>query len=389
MLIGIVGAPNKGKSTFFSAITAIEVDMADYPFTTIKPNIGVTYFTKLCPEKELGIKCKPKNSTCINGIRHIPITIVDVAGLVPGASLGKGMGNQFLNDLSAADALIHVVDISGKTDEFGNPTQNFDSYTEISMVRNELSTWLFEIIKKHLPSLSKRSDGISALTEMLSNLKATEQQVKTAAEQANLTLSYISWEDIGIKKFSDSFIAINKPYIVVANKLDSSSELKVDELSKKLNGIKVIGCSSEIELAIRKAAKSNLIEYERSSNTIKIIGKVDDVQRTGIGYIEKYLKKYNTTGVQEAINYVISDLLKMVVSYPVENENKYTDHFGNVLPDAIILNGGATALDLALHIHTDIAKKMLYAIDARSKNRVSKEYVLKDNDIIKIVTAAK
>src|SRR5208282_5692991 len=110
MLIGIVGAPNKGKSTLFSALTLNDVAIADYPFTTIDPNKGVAYATKACPHAELGVKCKPRNAPCIGGIRQIPINVVDVAGLVEGAHLGKGMGNKFLNDLAAADALIIVSD---------------------------------------------------------------------------------------------------------------------------------------------------------------------------------------------------------------------------------------------------------------------------------------
>ena len=389
MLIGLIGSPNKGKSTFFSAITSLEVEIADYPFTTIKPNTGTTYTTKLCPEKELGLKCKPRNSICINGIRHIPVTILDVAGIVPGASSGKGMGNQFLNDLSSADALIQVVDISGGTDEMGNPSQNADPITEIEMVQQELIAWLSDIIKKHLGSAAKRIDGVLAITEILSNLKATEDQVKKAAELSNLTTSYISWDDSGIKRFSEQFLRLNKPIIIAANKMDKSSANKIEELSKKLTSTKIIGCSAALELALRKASSSKMISYIPGSKEFSILGNPGSDQLKALEYIQKYLEKNGTTGVQEIINYVINTLLEKIVVYPVENENKYTDHFGNVLPDAILLKNGSTSFDLALHIHTEIAKRMLYAIDARSKNRLSKEHMLKDNDIIKIVSAAK
>src|SRR5271154_5312829 len=142
MLIGIIGAPNKGKSTLFSALTLNEVEIADYPFTTIDPNKGVTYATKDCPEKELGTKCKARNSLCVNGIRKIPVNIVDVAGLVEGAHLGKGRGNQFLNDLAAADALMLVVDSSGKTDSAGNPSESSNPEEDVKMVKSELIEWL-------------------------------------------------------------------------------------------------------------------------------------------------------------------------------------------------------------------------------------------------------
>ena len=123
LLIGIIGAPNKGKSTLFSAMTAVEVPIADYAFTTIKPNMGVAYATTECADVGLGVKCTPRNSSCLDGIRKIPINIVDVAGLVPGAHLGKGMGNQFLNDIVNADVLVQVVDASGKTDINGGKAE--------------------------------------------------------------------------------------------------------------------------------------------------------------------------------------------------------------------------------------------------------------------------
>ena len=139
MQIGIVGAPNKGKSTIFSALTMVEAEIAPYPFTTIKPNFGMAYATRPCVERELGVKCAPRNSLCISGVRHLPVSIVDVAGLVPGAHFGKGMGNQFLNDLIGADMLIHVVDLSGRTDAEGNPGEGFDPAEEVRMVREEMT----------------------------------------------------------------------------------------------------------------------------------------------------------------------------------------------------------------------------------------------------------
>ncbi len=388
MFIGLIGAPNKGKSTLFSAITTLDVEIAEHPFTTIKPNMGSTYFIKKCPDTDLNLKCKPKNSLCINGNRRIPIKIVDVAGLVPEASSGKGMGNQFLNDLSGADALILVVDISGETDEFGNPCKNHDSFSDVQFIQKELIKWLSGIITSHISSLSKSQDGTNALKSILSSFKATDTQIKTAAKEANVSLSHISWGEESINKFAEQFIKLNKPLVVVANKLDKSSKEKLDELSNKLTGIKVIGCSAAIELALRKASNSGAISYNMGDSSFTI-NTTDKEKLKALEYIKKYLEKNHDTGVQSTINYVVEKLLNQIVVYPVENENKFTDHFGNVLPDAILIKQGSTAIELAAKIHTEIAEKMIYAVDARTKNRVSKEYILKDNDIIKIVSAAK
>src|SRR3970040_2190760 len=117
MLIGLVGKPSSGKSTFFKAATLAEVDIAPYPFTTIKPNHGVGYVKVDCIDKEMGVQCQPAHGFCLKGQRFVPVELMDVAGLVPGASEGKGLGNQFLDDLNQADVLIHIIDIAGSTNE--------------------------------------------------------------------------------------------------------------------------------------------------------------------------------------------------------------------------------------------------------------------------------
>lgn len=389
MLIGIIGAPNKGKSTLFSALTMAEAEIADYPFTTIKPNVGVAYVTRVCPEKELGVKCTPRNSLCIDGIRRIPVNMVDVAGLVPGAHMGKGMGNQFLNDLVGADLLIQVVDISGRTDANGNAGVNCDPAEDVKMVREELAKWLAGIIMKHMAALSKRSDGGKALAEILTGFRADAEQIRKAAESSYLTLSNINWQEADALKFAEALIRINKPVIVAANKLDMADKQKLEELRKKLSGTTVVGCSAAIELALKKAAKSGTINYNPGSSTFAMAKEAPPDQMKALDYIRNYLGNNGGTGVQELVNTAAFRFLGNIVVYPVEDENKYVDHFGHALPDAILLKEGSSAQDLAAHIHTDLAKNMLYAIDARRKIRVAKDYVLKDNDVIKIVSAAK
>ena len=112
MLIGLVGRPNVGKSTFFKATTLAEVQIASYPFTTIKANHGIAYVKTECIDKEFHVQCAPNHGFCINHHRFVPVELMDVAGLVPGASEGKGLGNQFLDDLRKADVFVHIVDVS-------------------------------------------------------------------------------------------------------------------------------------------------------------------------------------------------------------------------------------------------------------------------------------
>ncbi len=389
MMIGLVGAPNKGKSTIFSALTMLDVQIADYPFTTIKPNLGVTYATRQCVEKELGVKCRPRNGLCTNGIRQIPVNVVDIAGLVPGASIGKGMGNQFLNDMSMADVLVQVIDASGKTDMHGNASDSSDPAEEVTMLLDEMAQWLSTILERHMPGLSKKADGVHAVMDVLSSFNASEEQIKSAIRNANISDAYVSWGQESRMKFSIEFLRLNKPIIVAANKLDLCPAGTLERIKKKLPDYKVVGCSGAVDLAVRKAAKAGAIRYRSDEASFDTIGSVSEDQRKALDYMSEYLRKNKGTGVQELVNTAVFGTAMKIVVYPVENENKYTDHFGNVLPDALLLGNGSTALDMARVIHTDIAEHMLYAVDARTKNRLAKEYVLNDNDVIRIVSAAK
>lgn len=388
MLIGIIGAPNKGKSTLFAALTMADVAIADYPFTTIKPNHGVAYVPRKCVEVELKVKCTPKNSACENGIRYIPVNVVDVAGLVPGAHLGKGMGNQFLNDAIAADVLIQVVDLTGKTDQNGNHCEYSNPADEVRMISDELAYWMKDIIKKHLSAISKRSDGANAIADALTGLRISADQITDAANRSNLTLSNVSWGDKEMESFSRNLLSMSKPIIVAANKMDVAKPDAFEKLKAELPEYRIVPCSAAVELALKKAERSKVIKYFQAERRFDVVGTADADQKRALEYMKGFIAK-NGTGVAELLREAVFNIMRMIVVYPVEDENKYTDHFGNVLPDAILVREGSTAMDLAGIVHTDLAKHMLYAIDAKKKMRVNKEHVLKEDDVLRIVSAAK
>ena len=150
VLVGVIGKPNVGKSTFFAAATMKDVPIADYPFTTIKANVGVAYLRTECVCRERGVADNPRNSVCTDGHRLIPVELVDVAGLVEGASSGRGLGNQFLDEIRQADALIHVVDASGSTDIEGRKVDpgSHDPVQDVAMVEREYDLWVYGLIKK-------------------------------------------------------------------------------------------------------------------------------------------------------------------------------------------------------------------------------------------------
>ncbi len=390
MLVGIIGAPNKGKSTLFSAITGIDAKAANYPFTTIDPNKGIAYATTECAEKRINKKCKPRNSLCDNGTRLISINVIDVAGLVPGAHEGKGMGNQFLNDLSSADAFIIVVDASGKTDAYGNNGVGNPS-DDLDTIMDELTDWIAGIIKRHMHSLSRVDSGVDGLANVLTGFNVDKIAIEDAIAKLGLTSSRISWSDDEINAFSRKAVLGSKRFIIAANKSDDpESKGNLGPLKEKAKalGIDMVACSAAIELALNKAKGLGMVDYRPWKNGFNVIGEPKEEQKKALEYMKSFISE-NGTGVQELINRLVFKTMRQIVVYPVEDENKYTDSFGNVLPDAIMLEQGSTAHDLAMRIHTDIANGMLYAIDAMSKMRLAKDYVLKDSDIIKIVSTAK
>lgn len=391
MLIGLVGAPNKGKSTFFAASTLIPVKIADYPFTTIDANEGIAYLTKRCVCKELGVACT--HELCVNGTRLIPVKLVDVAGIVPEAHKGKGMGLSFLDKMREASVLIQVVDASGKTDAEGNATNFFDPAEEITFLEREINEWFYSILNRNWQKVMKKArlskqHPIDALKEILSGLGIDESKIREAINSVGIDESEIfEMDEMLLKNFASKLRELSKPIVIAANKIDKDgAKENYEKLVKKFPDKTIVPVSAEAELTLRKASKAGLIDYFPGEGDFRIKGTLSDQQRKALEYIkERVLQPFGSTGVQRCLNTAVFDVLKYVVVYPVENENRMTDTKGNVLPDAILMPRDSTILDLAEKIHSDIAEGFIKGIDVRTKRAVGKDYVLKDNDVVKIV----
>ncbi|MCX8197712.1 MAG: YchF-related putative GTPase [Candidatus Micrarchaeota archaeon] len=384
MLIGLVGAPNKGKSTFFSAATMVDAQIANYPFTTISPNKGVTYVRAPCPHAPLGLPgCNPKNSKCIGGTRLVPVNIVDVPGLVPGAHKGKGLGNKFLDSIREADALIQVLDGTGKTDLNGNPCDFSPPIEEARFLKNELAMWIAGIMKRREGKAATQKEAAVAL----SGLKISEQMIADAARKCGLDISGGMPDEEGIERMARAIVDLRMPLAIACNKADAPGACKNCKELRQALGSGVFIVSAAIELALRKANEKGLIKYTPGDSGFEIAGNPDERQREALEKMRLFLAENGGSGVQQAIDWVVYGLIGGIVVYPVEDEHRLSNHKGEVLPDALLVPRGTTVLQLAERIHTDFAKKFIGAIDAKRKIRVGGDHLLSNGDVIKIIAS--
>jgi len=393
MLIGLVGKPSVGKSTFFKAATLAEIEIANYPFTTIKPNHGVGYVKVDCIDKEFGVQCNPNHGFCINHKRFVPIDLMDVAGLVPGASEGKGLGNQFLDDLRQANCFIHIVDISGTTDIEGKPTENHNPALDIKFLEDELNNWYYNIMIKVWKTFARTTEmqnqKISeSIAKQFSGLKVDENQVKDVLLKLNLPEKPTTWTEEQIMKFASELRHTSKPMIIAANKIDiASGEKNFQRIKTEFPNLIIIPCSADSELALRQAAKAELIKYIPGETTFETNKELNEKQLEALNKIKNnVLDKYETgTGVQEIMNKAIFELLGYLAIFP-GSANKLGDSKGNILPDCFLLPGGSTALDFAYYLHTDFGKNFIKAINAKTKMILGKDYKLQNRDSLEIIT---
>lgn len=399
--IGIVGKPNVGKSTFFSAATLAPAEIASYPFTTIKPNRGIGYVRTPCVHEEFNVEDDPANSLCLNGVRLIPVELVDCAGLVPGAWQGRGLGNQFLDEIRKADALIHIVDASGATDIEGRQCKpsTHDPLEDIRFLEVEITMWIANILKRDWPKMARTVEaggtGVNLLSELeakLSGLSIKREHIFEAIQKSGLNADKpASWTREEFIKFIEILRRIAKPMLVAANKIDLSTAKENVERLKKQDYI-VIPCSAEAELALRRASEKEWIDYRPGDCNYSVLEQnaLTETQRRALQTVkERILTPFGTTGVQEAINAAYFKLLGCIVVYPVEDIEKLSNHKGEVLPDAYIVPYGTTARQLAYIIHTELGDNFIYAIEARERKRIGEDHVLKDRDVITIVSTKK
>ncbi len=397
VLVGIVGKPSSGKTTFLNALCGTSAKTADYPFTTIQPNQGVGFVTTSCVCQELNVTCNPNNSECIDRVRKIPVKVVDVAGLVPGAYEGKGMGNQFLSDLAQADILIHVVDISGSLNEEGETVDagSHDPMKDVRFLEFEIAAWMSGILKKDWDRAvrkvkTERGNILDFITDKFTGLKITRIHILEAIKNAELDASNISdWTEEDLHKFCNKIQQIGKPIIIAANKIDRpTSQVNFERLKKDL-GETIIPTSALTDIVLKNLEKQGKVEYISESGRLVIKGEISPKEKEILNKIEnEILKPYGTTGIFETLNKAVFDVLHLIPIYPVADVTHYSDNDGKVLPDVFLVKQGTTIKEFAGIIHQDLLKNFIYGIDARNNRKIADKHELKFGDIVRIVAAA-
>ena len=398
--IGIIGKPSSGKTTFLNAACLTHAKVSEIPFTTIEPNKGVAYVRSKCVCKELDVIDNPQNSICIDGTRFIPINLIDVAGLVPDAHKGKGLGNKFLNDLIKADILLHIVDITGSLDKTGKliSVGENDPYDDILFLENEINLWFKEILEREdwtkftKGILTEKRKVVEALYDRLSGVKINKRQIILSLRNSNLeSKSPSSWTELELLEFVKSLRRIAKPILILANKIDKDISIKnLEELKNKYED-PIIPCSALAEHFLRKYHKDKIINYVPGLNDFKLINE-DKLKEKELDMLKKIkikiLDLYGGTGIQKALDYASFSIANQICVYPVSDVNTYSDNKNNILPDAFLIEKGTLLRDFVREtIHSELAANFMFGIDAKTKKRLGENYELKDRDIIRIVTS--
>ena len=389
--VALAGKPNAGKSTFFTAATAAEVDVANYPFTTIDPNRGVSYVRTECPCLSQETRCDAEH--CRDGKRYVPIELLDVAGLVPGAHEGRGLGNQFLDALSDADVIVSVIDASGGTTAEGEPVDigTADPVEEVSFIETEMDEWLAGIVDRNWEDVIRASrapdfDIEDALMDILSGVGAGPADVLAVLRDLDPPADPHAWENDQRRELATEIRARTKPIVVAANKVDVAPDDLIEQLLELDRP--VIPTTAEGETALVRAADAGLVRYDPGDEAFEVVGELTGAQQSGLDQLEGVVAEFGGTGVQTALNRAVYGELGHITVYPVENETRWTDGDGNVLPDAFLLEADATPRDLAYAVHSDIGEGYLHAVDARSNRRIGEDHRLEEGDVIKIVSTA-
>ncbi|MDQ2053970.1 MULTISPECIES: redox-regulated ATPase YchF [Halobellus] len=390
--IGLVGKPSVGKSSFFNAATMNDVPEGAYPFTTIDPSVGEAYVRVECAAPEFDESCTPSVGFCEEGTRFVPVKLVDVAGLIPGAHEGKGLGNQFLTDLNEADVLVHVVDFSGETDLEGEPTEGHDPRDDIDFLENELDMWYLDILEKGLERYRSGYHGEEKnveedLAEQMSAFKTNKDEIKQVLLATDAGLDPDEWDEATKERVAREIRKRTKPIVIAANKMDKpAAQEHFDDVTADpdYDHLTFVPTSAHAEKALKQAEEAGVVDYQPGASSFEIVGDPSEEQAAGLEQIREYVEAFGGTGVQDVLESALFDVMGAIAIFP-GSANGRADSQG-VFRDCFILPEDSTTEDFAYHLHSDIGDGLLHGIDCRSNRQVGSDHELEHRDVVEIVT---
>ena len=390
--IGLVGKPSVGKSSFFNAATMNDVPEGAYPFTTIDPSVGEAYVRVDCAAPEFDETCTPNVGVCKHGTRFVPTKLVDVAGLIPGAHEGNGLGNQFLTDLNEADVLIHIVDFSGTTDIEGEATEGHDPRDDIDFLEDELDMWYLGILESGIDKHETKYQGADAkievdLAEQMSAFKTNKDEIKQIILSLGLELDTETWDDEDREALAREIRKRTKPMLIAANKMDTpEAQANWDEIiaDPDYDHLTFVPASAHAEKALKTAAEGGVVDYTAGNDDFEIVDDLSADQEAGLEQIREFVGEYGGTGVQAAIETALFDVLGSIAVFP-GSANGSADEKG-VFRDCFILPEGSTTSDFAYFLHSDIGDGLLHGIDCRSNRQIGSDHELDHRDVVEIVS---